>query len=238
MSTADIRREAIHIVNEVLRKLGLNTVANLDSTKQSQLLTDFLNDVVDEISDFGDWQEMLRTQKVTAQSSVVRYEIATSGNLKNIVEIAWGDQPASMELRTIEDIRLLTRVGSYGTPRQWAVVGVSGVNPLVDVFPAPTTASMSAQTSAGGVFDVLYYKKPSFIAAVTANNSAIPAFPARMLVMGVYAKALLQENGGEPSNEFQVVFTEYMRMRQEALNRFNADSGTDVYITPTGSRYG
>lgn len=238
MATGDIRREAVHIVNEVLRKLGLNSVTNLNDTKQSTLLTDYLNDIVDEVSDFGDWQEMLRTQKVTAISSSDQYEIAVSGNLKNIVEIAWGDQAAAMELRTIEEMRLLTRVGSLGTPRQWAIIGVSGVNPLVRVFPAPTPAAISAQTSAGGVFDVLYYKKPSYLVALTANNSAVPAFSGRMIVQGVYAKALLQENGGEPSNEYQIAYTEYLRMRQEALNRFNADTGTDIYLVPTGSRYG
>lgn len=237
MATADIRREAIHIVNEVLRKLGLNTVNHLDSTKYSSLLVDYLNDCIDEISDFGDWQEMLRTQAVTAAASVGSYEIAVSGNLKNIVEIAWGDDPASLELRTVEDMRLLDRVRGFGTPRQWAIIGVSGVNPIFHVFPIPTSAAIAAQTSAGGVFDVLYYKKPSIITAVTANNSAIPAFPARMLVQGVYAKALLQENGGEPSNEYQVTYTEYIRMRQEALNRFNADTGTDIYLVPTGFRY-
>ena len=76
-----------------------------------------------------------------------------------------------------------------------------------------------------------------FDSAVTADASAVPAFPARVLVQGTYAKALLEENGGEPTPQYQTAYAEYIRMRSEALNRFNADTGTDIYFTPTGSRY-
>lgn len=228
MALQDVNQSAIGIINEVLRKLGLNTATNLNDSKLSTLLVDYLNDVIDEVSDFGDWQQMFREATVTAQSSVGTYELAVSGNVKNIYEIVWDNQVSPLEVRTIEDIRRLQRLTSFGTPRQFAVVGVSGTNPLFRVYPVPTTAAK---------FDIAYYKKPGILAAVTANNSAIPAFPGRLLIQGVYAKALLQENGGEQTQEYQTAYAEYIRMRQEALNRFNADTGTDTYITPTGSRY-
>lgn len=228
MALQDVNQSALGIVNEVLRKLGIGAVTNLNDNKLSTLLVDYLNDVVDEVSDFGDWQQMFREATITAQSSVGNYELAVSGNVKNIYEVVWDNNVSPLEVRTIEDIRRLRRISSFGTPRQFAVVGVSGTNPLFRVYPVPTTAA---------TFDIAYYKKPGVLAAVTANNSAVPAFPGRLLIQGVYAKALLQESGGEPTQEYQTVYAEYLKMRQEALNRFNADTGTDTYITPTGSRY-
>lgn len=229
MSVADIRREAVHIVNEVLERLGVNTVTNLNDTRLSTLLTRFLNDVIDEVSDYGDWPEMYREAEVTASSSVETYELAVSGNVKNIYEIVFDTERSPLRVVTIEDIRRLQRGRSFGTPRQFAVVGVSGVNPLFRASPIAVTANVTSNTT----FKVAYYKKPSIVTAVTANNSAIPAFPSRMLIQGVYAKALLEESGGEPTNEYQVAYTEYLRMRTEALNRLTADTGSDVYLVPT-----
>jgi hypothetical protein len=236
MSLTDIRKDTISIINEVQRKLGVNTQTSLTGTKLTTTLLDFLNDVIDEVSDFGDWQQMFREAAVTATSSVAAYKISVSADVKNIYEIVWGDDVSPLEVRSIEDIRRLQRLASFGTPRQFAVVGVSGTSPKFRIYPVPTSAAIAAETSAGGVFDVAYYKKPRLL--TTSDTSAVPAFPSRVLVQGVYAKALLEENGGERNSQYDVAYAEYTRMRIEALNRFNADTGTDIYVVPTGSRYG
>lgn len=237
MALTDVRSDVITIINEVQRKLGVNAQTSLTGTKLTTMLLDFLNDVIDEVSDLGRWQQMFREVKITAQASVGEYKIKVSADVQNIAEIVWGDDVASLEVRTIEDIRRLQRLSSYGTPRQFMITGMSGTAPKFRIYPIPTQATINAEASAGGVFDIWYYKKPRMFTAVTADASAIPAFPARMLIQGTYAKALLEENGGEPSPQYQTAYSEYLRMRQEALNRFNADVGTDTYVTPTGSRY-
>jgi len=238
MSLTDVRKDVISIVNEVERRLGVDTQTSLTATKLTTVILDLLNDVIDEISDYGDWQQMFREVGVTAASSVASYKISVSADVKNVYEIVWGDDVSPLEVRTIEDIRRLQRLASFGTPRQFSIVGVSGTAPLFRIYPIPTQAAIDAESSAGGVFDVAYYKKPRmFDATVTADASAVPAFPARVLVQGTYAKALLEENGGEPTPQYQTAYAEYIRMRSESLNRFNADTGTDMYLTPTGSRY-
>lgn len=225
MGISNIRLDALGIVNEVERKLGLSTSSSLTTTNFTRVLVHLLNDVIDEVSDFGDWQQMFREATLTAQSSVGTYELAVSGEVKNIYEVVWGTDAAPLEVRTIPDIRRLQRISSYGTPRQFAVVGVSGVNPLFRVYPVPTSA---------GTFDIAYFKKPRLLdAAVSADVSATPAFPSRVLVQGLYAKALLEENGGQPTGEYQTAYAEYLRMRKEALNRFTYDTGSDdIYFVP------
>lgn len=240
MALTDVRSDVITIINEVQRKLGVGEQSTLTGTKLTTMLLDFLNDVIDEVTDLGRWQQMFREVNVTAFSSVGEYKIKVSADVQNVAEIVWANDTASLEVRTIEDIRRLQRLTSFGTPRQYMLTGVSGTSPKFRVYPVPgqsTITRASANNSAGAVFDVWYYKKPRMFTAVTADTSAIPAFPARMLVQGTYAKALLEENGGEPNPQYQMAYQEYLRMRQEALNRFTSDVGTDVYVTPTGSRY-
>lgn len=226
MALQDVKNSAIGIINEVMRKLGLKAVTNLNDTKFSTVLTDFLNDVIDEVSDYGDWQEMFRETTVQSISSVGQYEIPVSGNVKNILEVSWDHQISPLDVVSIDEILRLQRVRTFGgNPRNYAVVGVSGNNPIIRISSIPTTAAPLV---------VAYYKKPAVIVAATANNSAMPQFPARMLVQGVYAKALLEENGGQPTSEYQVAYTEYQRMRNETLNRFTYDTGpSEIRFVPS-----
>lgn len=234
MALTNVRRTVIEIVNEVERRMGVGESVRLDQRQFTKVLVDLLNDTVAEVSDFGDWQEMYREVAVTASAGQRTYEIAVSAQVKNIHEIHWDNDVAPLENREIETIRRLRQTGSKGTPRQFTVIGVSGVNPLVEVYPAVSTAQASG---GGNSFNVAYYKKPRLFATVTADSTATPAFPSRVLVMGLYAKALLEEEGGGATQKYRTAYAEYQRMARESLNRFNADTGTDVYLVPTG-KYG
>ena len=236
--SADIRKTVLQTVNEVQVKLGVNTTTTLGETKLSTLLLNLLNDTLDEMSDHGDWPQMYREIEVMASSSVGTYKIQTTDDhpWKNVYEIVWGDDIASLEVRTIEDIRRLQRLASFGTPRQFAIVGVSGINATFRIYPIPNTASITADTK-GGVFDIAgYVKPPLYDTSATAASTTIE-FPSRVVVQGLYAKALLEEAGGEPTQQSERARQRYIEMRNEALNRFTADTGTDVFFTPTGSRY-
>ena len=227
MATSDVRKTVLGIINTVQRRLGVSPTDTVSSTTHANMLLELLNDVIQECSDFGDWQEMFREVNVTAISSVGTYEVDASAEVKNIYEIHWDDDIAPLEVRDIQEIRRLQRVNSHGEPRQFAIVGVSGVNPLFRVFPVPTTS--------GALFDVAFYKKPRIY--TTSDGGVTPSFPAIMLEKGLYAKALLEEAGGEPTPQYEVAYREYVQTRAEALNRFNSDTGTDMYLTPTGARY-
>jgi len=131
MTTADIRRTVIGVINEVERKLGVDESTFLTDTKFTTVLLDFLNDVIDECNDYGDWPQMFREVLVTASSSVESYKVIVSANVKNIYEIHWantagesqpGGQVAPLEVRTIEDMRRLQKTRGFGQPRQFAIV--------------------------------------------------------------------------------------------------------------------
>jgi hypothetical protein len=223
--TTGLRDTALNIVNRVRRKLGYNAVTDF-SSKNARMLLEMLNEVVSEVSDEGDWPEMYREVFVTASSSVGEYEVRVSGLVQSVYEIGFQNQIAALEPRDIKDLRLWQRLGNTGEPRQFAIVGVnaSSGNPLFRVHPIP------GSSQAGETFDVAYYQKPE--ALTTAQGGVTVPFPSELLFKGLYAKALLEENGGERSTEYQTAYTEYIRDRRETLRRFTADTGSDIYIIP------
>lgn len=226
--TFDIRLSVIDIVNTVQRRLGLTPTTTLTATKHANVLLELLNQVLDETSDAGDWQELYAETIVSAVSSTRTYSITTTSQalIKNIYEISFGTDIAALEVEDIQEMRRLRRLNTFGRPRRFSVVGVNDVtgNPKIEVHPCPVTAQ------AGSLFNIAYFRKPPIY--TTADINTIPDLPGQLLVQGLYAKALLEENGGEPTPQYQVAYNEYERMRSEALNRFNADTGTDMYFVP------
>lgn len=225
--TTGLRETVIQIVNRVERKLGVPVSSTLTATKLSRELLDLLNETLDEISDSGDWREYLRETNVTALASTATYEVQVSGLVKNVREIVFGSAAAPLIWRDMEDIRLLNRISSYGVPRQTCIEGVnaSSGNPNFRVAPVPTAADASGKT-----FNVLYFQKPGLYG--TSDGAQTVVLPANLVAQGLYAKALLKESGGSPTNEYTVAYGEYLKMRREVNNRFNADVSKDIYFQP------
>lgn len=230
MGLGDIRYTVLQTVNEVQRKLGLDPTGTLSANKLSVQMVDFINDVVNDLSDFGNWQEMLVTANVTARTSVMDYVVNTSANIKNIGDIYFSQRNGPMTHVTIEDMRILTRTTATGTPSQYTIFGtdVSSGNPIIRVRPMPVLPQDS------GVFSVLYYVRP--ILYTTSDSATIIPFPARIVVLGTLARAILNESGGAPTDRYTQTYQEYLYARKEALNRFKGDTGWNVSFTPTLSR--
>lgn len=235
-SIIDTRKSYIQLFNETRRKIGVDEIAMLAQDSLGEAMIDYMNDVICEISDFGDWQEMYREESfafTTSQSSLADYVFNTSADTKNIHEIQFGTQIAPMWLVTLDDIRRLNRVSSFGIPTQWALVGVDNVttgNPRVRVFPTPVTAQV------GLSFNLAYYKKPALI--TSADTSSIPDFPSRMVAQGLLAYTLRDEERGAQSQQWEQEYAIFQKMVKETYNRFNGDSGSDTYFIPPRGRRG
>lgn len=225
MSIGDIRFTVLQVVNEVQRKLGLNTT-NLIGNKVSIELIDHINDTVDDLSDFGNWMETLTTAKVTAQVSVRDYVVETSGIIKNIGDVYISTRSGPLRSTNIQTMRIMTRTTSLGQPSQYCIFGVdsSSGQPIIRVRPTPDTSQD------GSLFSILYYKKPSQY-TISDSDTVIP-FPARVVVLGVLARYTLRESGGAQTEMYQVYNQDYINGRKNALNRFNGDTGWDVSYAP------
>lgn len=231
MALSDQRMTALEIINEVRRKRKINPVTAMDSDSDALNSLAFLNDVISEINDYGNWQEQLREITVTARSSVYDYSIPTGSVtvVQNIHEIVFDSQAGEMQMRDADTMRRLIRSGSYGRPNQWGVNGVdSDGNPIFRVSPIPASAQE------GLLFNVTVYEKPVFI--TTAQSTAMPVFPGKLVVQGLLAKIALDESDGEPTTRYQQVKKVYDDMLYESYNRYNGDSGSNIFFTPARGR--
>lgn len=230
------RKTYLQIFNETLRKIGIDEVSTLDQTKLSAVMIDYMNDILTEINDYGDWQEMYKEEAftlVTSQSSASDYTFNTSAVVKNIHEIQFGTQIAPLWLVDLDTINRLNRTKSYGIPTQWGVVGTDNVitgSPVVRVFPTPVTAQV------GNNFNVKYYKKPALI--TSANTSTYAPFPSRMVSQGLLAFTLRDEERGAQSQQWEQEYSIFKNMITETFNRYNGDMGSDTYFTPPRGRRG
>lgn len=220
-----IRFTVLETINEVQRKMGLTPTPTLVTNKLSIEYVDHINDVVADLSDFGNWQETITTANVTAVSGVSRYSVQTSAVIKNVGDIYFSQRRGPLRNVTNEEYRILTRVTITGTPSQFTIFGTNSAgNPVFRVRPTP------AQAETGGIFSVLYFTKPPIY--TTADASTIIPFPARVVVLGTLARACLNESGGSPTEKYQQFQQQYLNSRKEALNRFNGDTGWSVGFTP------
>ena len=230
MTKTSLKLTNLQIVNEVQELLGVDRTLGLDTTKQARVLMRFLNEVLAECADYGDFQEMYAETTVLASSSVEEYTIDPGEPVHHIYEIRFDTDVAPLQVRSIQDIRRLQQTRSFGRPRQFAIIGVdaSSGNPNFRPYQIP------GSNEDGKPFKIAYYKQEALVTA--AATASTPAFPANLLIKGVYAAALLEENGGEPTSEYQLAYQKYTHARNEALNRFTADTGVDVYFQPGGYR--
>lgn len=228
MGIGDIRYTVLQTVQEVFRKLGLAAPSSLSANKLSVQMVDFINDVCDDLSDFGNWQETLVSSNVTAVSGQSDYSITTSANVKNIGDIFFSTRIGPLRSVTIEDMRILTRVTATGTPTQFTIFGTdANGNPSIRTRPTYVPSS----SGASDYFSILWYQRPPRY--TTSDASTVIPFPARVVVLGTLAKAILNESGGAPSDRYTATLNDYAMARKESLNRFNGDTGWDVSFTPS-----
>lgn len=230
MAITDLRMSVLSIVNEVQRKLGLDTSA-LAANKVSKELIDHINDVVDDISDFGNWMEQLATAKVTALTSVATYNISVSGVVKSIGDIYLSSRQGPLVSIDIDTMRILTRSSAIGSPSQYSIFGTdSNGNPSIRVRPTPDS------NTNGDVFSILYYKKPSLY--TTSDTSTIVPFPSRVVVLGTLAAYTLRESGGAETPLYQMYYNQYLQAKKNAYGRMNGNTGWDVSFTPGNTNRG
>lgn len=217
------RVTVIGAINEVRKKSKLSTVSTLDEDSDSLNKLAYLNDVVSELSDYGNWQEQYREAIVSVQTSVRDY--AVSGvTVQNIHEVAYSERTASLKYVNIDEIRRYHRLNGLGGPNFWSLKGTNSEgNPVITIDRWPT----SNET---GYFNVGYYLKPE--AYTTAQASAEIPFPGRTVVQCLLTKVILDESDGEPSSRYLTNLEVSEKMKDESFNRFNGDTGGATYFRP------
>lgn len=221
---SDFKVTVLEAINEVRRKSKLPPVSTLDQDSDSVTKLAYLNDVIADLSDYGNWQEIYREAIVSVMSSVRDY--AVSGVVvQNIHEVAISSRTSPLRRKGIEDIRQLQRVGNHGEPYHWGLKGTNDEgNPIISLDRWPTT------NDEGKYFNIAYYQKPA--AYTTADATHVIPFPGRVVVQGLLVKTILDESDGEPSQRYVTNLQTYENMKDESFNRYNGDSGASINFRP------
>ena len=202
--------------------MNFNSTTTLSADRTALKYTSFLNDVIQIISDHGDWPQLYSEVTTTAAACAVQVEINASAPIKRIHEIHEGVQITPMVPRSIEEIRLFNRGSASGTPRNFALVDTSGINPRIRVHPRRTTTAMG--------FNVAVYTMPLLYAS--ADAAKIPPWSKTLLVQGLMAQVYADEAGGDNAPQAQRSLGIFQTMLKEEWNRSNVDLGTDVHVFP------
>lgn len=223
MAESDFKVTVLGAINEVRRKSKIPAAATIDNDSDSLLKLHLLNDVVSEISDYGNWQEMYREAIVSVATSVRDY--AVSGVVvQNINEVAISTRTSPLTRIDIDDMRMLQRNNNTGSPNNWAIKGITSEgNPIITVDRWPTTNET-------GYLNIGYYLKPNFY--TTADASATIPFPGKVVIQGLLTKTILDESDGEPTSRYKANADIYDDILKETFNRFNGDTGGNTYFRP------
>jgi hypothetical protein len=231
MPVTDLRQSVLSIINIVERRMAIAPSASLSATTLTRTLLDLLNEVVADIAEDGERKELYFSTVVTAQSSVADYAVDPAGGLvHHIYEISQSARGvAPLTHVNLSEINLLNRANSFGVSNQWHTVSANtSGQPVVRVFPTP------GASQAGDLFTVVGFLKPPLY--TTADGAVVPPFPASVLWRGLHAYALLEENGGEPTREYELAFSLYEKAKRQDLNRFTTDPGPTVQFMPDRRR--
>lgn len=226
MALSDTRRDALYVVNEVMELLGYSKVTRLDANRQSVVLLRLLNTVIENLA-YGDWQELYARTTVAAVSGQRDYGLGLTHAVQRIYEISFEGIRRSLELRTLEEFNQLERNSQViGIPRQFTIRGVdSKGNPKFSVHSKP------GSDEDGKNFTVDYYRKPKLLQANDAD--CVLDFPANVVIQGLYAEALIEQNGGMLTNEASYAYSKFEELAKQALNKFTGDTGVDTQFTPS-----
>lgn len=228
MALTDTRATILEIINETRRKLGVNNaVSSLTADSKTIVMVDFLNDVVTEINDFGLWNETIATVTIPLVVGQRDYNFSAVLNVKTIKDVFLDSTSASLPFITQEEMRLLYRQSNSGQPRQWTIFGADvNANPIIRVYPTP-------DASAAGInLDVFYQANATRYTTATPTNTYIN-FPARMVVQGLLARCILDEEGGSPTDHYSQERLSFENLLKETFNRYKGDVSYGRRFVPT-----
>lgn len=230
MAITDLQASVLEIINEVQRKLGLQTTTTITANQQSRVLLDHLNDVVSELADLGDWQELLVSANTVMVSGQANCSVNYSEPVKRVVDIYYGTERMPVNYISRDDMRRRERTNSLGRPIQFSIFGIdSAGNPNIRLYPRPDSSAASSFLS------IMFYAKPRLY--TTSDAATIVPFPAKVVVQGLLAKAILDEEGGTPTDHYTKEYATYQQMARDAISRYNMDTGTEIRFVPSYGRF-
>lgn len=223
----------LEVVNEVCDRMNVRRVTATTSNLFTRNCVNLLNDIIEDLTDYGTWNELQASAAVSMVSGQSVYTIPTTALvtakrfIHSIQEVYVSGRVASLEpIADKNEFRLLERTRSIGTPSRYTVYGVgSDGNPRLGLFPRP------GATYDGNTAYVRFQVLPPRYEAGTDDNVVMP-FPGRVLVAGLNAAAVLDESGGVQTDQYRTLQGKFFVLRNNSLGRQTAKTGEFTRFQP------
>lgn len=223
----------LEVVNEVCDRMNVRRVSATTANLFTRNCVNLINDIVEDLCDFGVWNELQASAAVTMVSGQSIYNIPTTAlvtakqYIHSVQEVYVSGRIASLEpISDKNEFRLLTRTLSMGTPSRYTIDGTDSLgNPRIGFFPRPG-GSYDGQT-AHVRFQVL---PPKYEAG--ADDNVVMPFPGRVVVAGLHAGAVLDESGGVQTDQYKAIQARYFILRNNSLGRQTAKTGEFTRFQP------
>lgn len=189
------------LVNKVLTRLRISTVATVAENSYSTLIGQFVNDAMREVEDAWDWTRLQTTINVATSASTTQYTLTGAGErFRMMDDLIWNDtEEFYLRPRPIRWIRMMNRDDAVTNeiPTFYAFDGEdSSGDPTLSVYPPPD-----------GVYnfnvDVIV---PTAELSADADTININWYP---IYLRAYAMAVSErgEDGGNNYSEVDVMAT-------------------------------
>jgi len=223
----------LEIVNEVCDRMNVRRVTATTANLFTRNCVNLINDTIEDLCDYGTWNELQASAAVTMVCGQSVYTISTTALvtakrfIHSIQEVYVSGRIASLEpIADKNEFRLLTRTQSIGTPSRYTVDGTDADgNPRLGLFPRPGT------TYDGNAAHVRFQVLPPRYEAGNDDNVVVP-FPGRVMVAGLHAAAILDESGGVQTDQYKAAQGKFFVLRNNSLGRQTAKTGEFTRFQP------
>ena len=223
----------LEIVNEVCDRMNIRRVTTTNQNAFTKNCINLLNDIMEEMTDFGTWNELQASASVTmvCGQSIYTIDTTTLATAKQFIhsiqEVAVSGRVPPLEpISDKNEFRMLNRVNTIGQPSRYIIEGVDTLgNPRLGIFPRP--GANYAGNEAFVKFQVL---PPKYVAG--SDDSVVVPFPGRVVILGLVAAAILDESAGAETRQYQAAQLKYLAARNNALGRQTAKTGEYVRVQP------
>lgn len=195
----------LQIVNAVLRRLREDEVTSYNETDYSSLISDFVNEAKREVEDAWNWTSLKDTKTITCIASTQEYTITDAGNRYRILQAVNDTQDTVMRIAPYDWIQRQTLLGTSteASPYYYSIVGQTGGDPDITVYPIPDTADSLK-------FNMIIPQ------ADLADSSTVLTIPEWPVILGAYAKAI-SERGEDGSTQYAEVVNDYNKAMADAI---------------------
>lgn len=196
----------LELVNNVLKRLRERTVATIDETTYSTLISVLINDAKTEVENAWNWSALRQTLTLTTTSGVFNYELNGTGNNFSVMDVVSEEGNFFMEYRTQHDFNqfYLNQTPVSGIPRYYNFNGVSADgDTLVDVYPKPNAVY------------TIYFNIIQRTGDLE-NNSDTLTVPSKPVLLLAYAKAI-EERGEDAGMSSSSAYATAARVLNDAI---------------------